>query len=178
MIYDYSVKDQNGQMVSLDAYKGRVLIVVNTATQCGFTPQYPGLQALYAKYHDQGLDILDFPCDQFGHQAPGSDEDIHSFCTGRFGVTFPQFSKIDVNGEQADPLFVYLEGQKGFAGFTGEKAAFMEDFIAKKHPDYKETGDIKWNFTKFLVNRDGEVVARYESTVEPEAMEDDIKALL
>lgn len=178
MIYDYTVYNQNNEKVSLRDYQGQVLLIVNTATQCGFTPQYPGLQALYDRYHDQGFEILDFPCNQFGAQAPGSDEDIHAFCTGRFGVTFPQFAKIDVNGENAHPLFVYLEKEKGFSGFTGEKAAFMESFIAKAHPDYRETGDIKWNFTKFLVDREGKIIGRYESTTEPEELDPIIQEIL
>jgi glutathione peroxidase len=177
-IYDYTVLDGNNNEVHLSDYKGKVLLVVNTATQCGFTPQYPGLQKLYDTYHDQGFDILDFPCNQFGEQAPGDYDDIHSFCTGRFGITFPQFAKIDVNGENEAPLYTYLKSQKSFAGFTGEKKAFMEDFVGKAHPDFKETSDIKWNFTKFLINKDGEVVARFESTTDPEELNEAIKTLL
>lgn len=177
-IYDYTVLDGNNNEVHLSDYKGKVLLVVNTATQCGFTPQYPSLQKLYDTYHDQGFDILDFPCNQFGEQAPGDYGDIHSFCTGRFGITFPQFAKIDVNGENEAPLYTYLKSQKSFAGFTGEKKAFMEDFVGKAHPDFKETSDIKWNFTKFLINKDGEVVARFESTTDPEELNEAIQALL
>ena len=177
-IYDYTVFDGNNNEVHLADYKGKVLLVVNTATQCGFTPQYPGLQKLYDAFHDQGFDILDFPCNQFGEQAPGDYDDIHSFCTGRFGITFPQFAKIDVNGENEAPIYTYLKTQKGFAGFTGEKKAFMEEFVGKAHPDFKETSDIKWNFTKFLIKKDGEVVARFESTTDPEELKEAIQALL
>lgn len=148
-IYDFSVRTQDKRQVSLETYRGKVLLIVNTATGCGFTPQYTGLQELYDKYKDKGLEILDFPCDQFGHQAPGSDQEIHRFCTGRFAITFPQFSKIQVNGPQADPLFTFLKEQKG--GILG--------------------GAIKWNFTKFLVNRNGVVLRRFAPTDTPAKME-------
>jgi glutathione peroxidase len=155
-IYDYTVKDRSGGDVALSAYKGKVLLIVNTATGCGFTPQYSGLQALYAKYGSKGLVILDFPCNQFAGQAPGSAEEIHTFCTGRFGMTFPQFAKIDVNGADESPLYTYLKKQIG--GFAGS--------------------GIKWNFTKFLVDREGRVVRRYAPTATPEAIEKDIIALI
>lgn len=137
-IYDFTVKDQQGNDVSLADYRGRVLLVVNTATECGFTPTYAQLEALYTTLHERGLDILDFPCDQFGHQAPGTNEEIARFCTSRFGVTFPQFAKIEVNGEGADPLFAYLQQQKGFEGFDEghELTPVLEDLLAKDDPDY------------------------------------------
>ena len=135
-IYQFKVLDGNGDSVSLAQYRGKVLLVVNTATQCGYTPQYTDLQRIYTKYQDSGFVILDFPCNQFGSQAPGSYDDIHDFCTGRYGITFPQFAKIDVNGANASPLYVWLKTKK--------------------------PGDIKWNFTKFLVNRNGEVQRRFE----------------
>ena len=144
-IYDFCVKTRLGKDVSLKDYEGKVLLIVNTATGCGFTPQYTGLQELYNKYKDKGFEILDFPCNQFANQAPGSDDDIHTFCTGRFGITFPQFGKIDVNGKNEDPLYTYLKKQKG--GFC--------------------TSKIKWNFTKFLVGRDGTVLKRFAPTVTP-----------
>ncbi|HCC00563.1 MAG TPA: glutathione peroxidase [Ruminococcaceae bacterium] len=155
-IYDFSVKTMKGEEKSLADYKGKVLLIVNTATKCGFTPQYTGLQALYQKYAEQGLEILDFPCNQFAEQAPGDDESIHNFCTGRFGVTFPQFAKIKVNGDEADPFYVWLKGQKG--GLFGE--------------------NIKWNFTKFLVNREGKVIARFAPTKTPKALDKEIASLL
>ena len=155
-LYDFKVKDSKGELVEMSAYKGKVLLVVNTATGCGFTPQYKGLQALYDKYNAQGLEVLDFPCNQFGHQAPGSDAEIGQFCTLNYGTTFPRFAKVDVNGDNAEPLFKYLKICKG--GFLGSR--------------------IKWNFTKFLVSRDGEVVERYAPMTAPEKIEDDIKALL
>ncbi|MBR1864560.1 MAG: glutathione peroxidase [Ruminococcus sp.] len=155
-IYDIKVKDAKGNDVSMADYKGKVLLIVNTATHCGFTPQYQGLQKLYEKYKDQGLEILDFPCNQFANQAPETDEEIVTFCTGRFGVTFKQFAKIDVNGENESPLYTYLKGKKG--GTLGN--------------------NIKWNFTKFLVNREGEVVDRFASATKPEKLEKKIQEVL
>ena len=148
-IYDFSVKTRLGKEISLKDYEGKVLLIVNTATGCGFTPQYTGLQELYNKYKDKGFEILDFPCNQFANQAPGSDDEIHTFCTGRFGITFPQFGKIDVNGKNEDPLYTYLKKQKG--GFCNSK--------------------IKWNFTKFLVGKDGTVLKRFAPTVTPEKID-------
>ncbi len=145
VLYDLSVKARDGSEVSLKNYEGKVLLIVNTATGCGFTPQYDGLQDLYDKYKDQGFEILDFPCNQFAGQAPGSDEEIHTFCTGRFGITFPQFAKIDVNGKDESPLYTYLKKEQ--KGKLGSK--------------------IKWNFTKFLVAKDGSVVARFAPTDTP-----------
>ena len=155
-VYDYSVKAQDGSEVSLADYQGRVLLIVNTATGCGFTPQYEGLQDLYEKYQAQGLEILDFPCNQFGHQAPGSDEEITDFCQSRYGVTFRQFKKIEVNGAGEEPLYTFLKSQK--KGVMGD--------------------NIKWNFTKFLVDREGNVVARFAPTVTPEKIDEQIKELL
>ena len=155
-LYDLSVKSRDGKEISLKDYEGKVLLIVNTATGCGFTPQYTGLQELYLKYKDKGLEILDFPCNQFANQAPGDNEEIHNFCTGRFGITFPQFAKIDVNGKNESPLYTYLKKQKG--GFC--------------------TSKIKWNFTKFLVGKDGTVLGRFSPTVTPEKLKADIlKAL-
>ena len=163
-LYDYTVKAQDGSDVSLAEYKGKVVLVVNTATECGFTPQYTDLQQIYDSYHDKGLEILDFPCNQFGSQAPGSDDEIHSFCTGRFGITFPQFAKIDVNGENAIPLYNWLTTATKFEGFTGKAAIIMNGIAKKMDPDFKNNGKIKWNFTKFLISRDGEILARFEPT--------------
>lgn len=151
-IYDFTVKDTKMNDVSLKAYEGKVLLVVNTATGCGFTPQYEGLQALYEAYHDQGFEILDFPCNQFLFQAPGSEDKIVDFCHSRYGVTFDQFAKIKVNGSNAEPLYNYLKTQK--------------------------EGSIKWNFTKFLIDREGNVIERYSPKTKPEEIESKIKELL
>ena len=165
-IYDISVKDDLGNDASLADYKGKVLLIVNTATRCGFTPQYDELEALYEKYHAQGFEILDFPCNQFGEQAPGTIEEIHQFCTMNFNIKFPQFDKIDVNGANESPLFTYLKAQKGFGGFdlNDQRGKFMDEMLRKQDADYDKKSDIKWNFTKFLVSRDGRVVKRYEPT--------------
>ena len=164
-IYDFKVKKQDGSEVRLSDYKGEVLLIVNTATGCGFTPQYDELQDLYEACHDQGLEILDFPCNQFGGQAPGSDEEIHDFCTGRYGITFPQLAKIDVLGDNADPLFKYLSANTRFEGFGMSPMGLAMNGIAKKmDKDFKNNGNIKWNFTKFLIGRDGTILARFEPT--------------
>ena len=155
-IYDFKVRNAKGEEVPMTEYQGKVILIVNTATGCGFTPQYEGLQKLYDKYRDRGLEILDFPCNQFGHQAPGTEEEIQEFCTLKYKTTFPLFSKIDVNGKNAAPLFTFLKNQKG--GFLGD--------------------DIKWNFTKFLVSRDGTVVKRYAPMTTPDKIEKDILKLL
>ena len=177
-IYDFKVLDRKGNEVSLSDFKGKVLLIVNTATGCGFTPQYKGLEELYQKYHEKGLEILDFPCDQFGHQAPGDDEEIHDFCTMKYHTTFDQFKKIEVNGENEIPLYTYLKAQKGFEGFSGPKGLIMKAMLSKADPDYAKKPDIKWNFTKFLVDREGNVIERYESTVEPKKIEDAVKNIL
>lgn len=164
-IYDFTVKARDGSEVSLSDYQGKVLLIVNTATGCGFTPQYDELQEIYDTFKDRGFEILDFPCNQFGAQAPGDDEEIHSFCTLRFGTTFPQFSKVDVNGENAIPLFKWLADNTKFKGFGMSPMGMMLSGVVKKtDKDYKNNGNIKWNFTKFLINRNGEIVARFEPT--------------
>jgi len=165
MIYDYSVQDTQGNDIPLSTYKGKVLLIVNTATACGFTPQYKELEELYEKYHANGLEVIDVPCNQFGEQAPGTDAEIHQFCTLRYHTTFPQMKKSDVNGEYALPLFTYLKSQKKFEGFgTGKMAEMMDGFIQKIDSNYKNNPEIKWNFTKFVIDRDGTVVARFEPT--------------
>ena len=162
-VYDFTVKAQDGSEVSLADYQGKVLLIVNTATGCGFTPQYDELQDIYEAYQKDGFEILDFPCNQFGEQAPGSDEEIHSFCTGRFGITFPQFAKIDVKGENAIPLFKWLEENTTFEGFDKNPMGIMLTQLLKKNDkDFKTSSAIKWNFTKFLIGKDGQVVARFE----------------
>lgn len=155
-LYDLEVKDVNGNAISMKEYKGKVLLVVNTATGCGFTPQYEGLQKLYDQYRDNGFEVLDFPCNQFGSQAPGSNEEIHQFCQLKYNTSFPMFTKVDVNGKNEEPLFAYLKQQK--KSILGAK--------------------IKWNFTKFLVDREGNVVGRFEPTTEPSKISDKIAALL
>ena len=176
-IYDFKVKDDVGQDVSLADYKGKVLLIVNTATRCGFTPQYKELEALYEKYHAEGLEILDFPCNQFGEQAPGTIREIHQFCTANFDIQFPQFDKIDVNGASESPLFTYLKSQKGFSGFdlNDKTGKFLDEMLRKQDTDYDKKSDIKWNFTKFLVSRDGRVVKRYEPTDKISNIETDIQ---
>lgn len=162
-IYDLTVKAQDGSEVALSDYQGKTLLIVNTATGCGFTPQYEELQNIYNEFKDQGLEILDFPCNQFGEQTPGSDEEIHSFCTGRFGITFPQFSKVDVNGENAIPLFKWLTDNTTFEGFDKTPTGLMMSQLLKKiDKDYKNNSSVKWNFTKFLVDKNGKIVARFE----------------
>ena len=163
-IYDFKVKDDLGNDVSLSAYKGKVLLIVNTATRCGFTPQYKELEALYEKYHQEGLEILDFPCNQFGQQAPGTIQEIHQFCTANFDIQFPQFDKIEVNGAGAHPLYTWLKAQKGFGGFdvSEQRGKMMDGMLRRQDSDYDKKSDIKWNFTKFLVSRDGRVLKRYE----------------
>jgi len=165
-VYDFKVKDDAGNDVSLAKYKGRVLLIVNTATRCGFTPQYNELEALYEKYQGQGLEILDFPCNQFGQQAPGTIEEIHQFCSANFNIQFPQFDKIDVNGANAHPLYTYLKSQKSFGGFdlNDKTGKLLDDMMRKRDANYDKNPDIKWNFTKFLVSRDGRVLKRYEPT--------------
>ena len=155
-IYDFKVRSAKGEDVPMTKYQGKVILIVNTATGCGFTPQYEGLQKLYDKYKDKGFEILDFPCNQFGHQAPGTEDEIQEFCTLKYKTTFPLFAKIDVNGKDAEPLFEYLKKQKG--GFLGD--------------------DIKWNFTKFLVSREGTVMERYAPVTKHEKIESDILKFL
>ena len=165
-VYDFSVKDRKGKEVSLKEYANEVLLIVNTATKCGFTPQYEELEKLYEKYHSLGFEILDFPCNQFGQQAPGTDESIHQFCKLNYGTEFPRFKKIKVNGDDADPLYKFMKEQRGFAGWdmSHPLASVLDDMLSKEDANYKESADIKWNFTKFLVNKFGMVVERFEPT--------------
>ena len=167
--YDYTVPDAEGNDFSLDNYKGKVVLVVNTATGCGFTPQYKDIEDMYEAFHDKGFEVLDIPCNQFAGQAPGTDEEIHEFCTLKYNTQFPQMKKSDVNGENALPLYKFLKEQKGFEGFgKGPSALAMNVMLRKIDKDFKNNPDIKWNFTKFVINRQGDVVARFEPT---EAME-------
>ena len=166
-LYDFTVKDRKGNDVKLDTYKDKLILVVNTATGCGFTPHYKPLEAMYKDFKDKGFEILDFPCNQFANQAPGSDDEIHEFCTLKFGTEFPQFAKINVNGEEADPLFAWLATEKPFQGFgKGIKAAAMEKFANMNNKTHGDKAYIKWNFTKFLIDRQGNVIARFEPTTD------------
>ena len=177
--YDIKAKKADGKEISLSEYKGKVLLVVNSATHCGFTPQYIELEAIYEKYRDKGFEILDFPCNQFGGQAPGSIAEIQEFCS-KFNVSFQQFDKIDVNGKNEHPLFAYLKSQKTFEGFGNDNTAMcdlMNNMLKKQHPDYMETSDIKWNFTKFLIDKDGNVVQRFEPTADMGRVEKAIEEL-
>ena len=177
-VYDFTVKTRKGEDVPLSNYKGQVLLIVNTATGCGFTPQYKELQEIYDADHDKGLEILDFPCNQFAEQAPGTDEEIHTFCTGRFGITFPQFAKCDVNGENAIPLYQYLTANTSFEGFNGPAGLMLSGVVKKMDKDYKNNGNIKWNFTKFLIDKDGNIVERIEPTVDMKKVKEKVEKVL
>lgn len=174
-VYDFTVKDRSGNDVSLKEYEGKVLLIVNTATGCGFTPHYEPLEAMYKDLKDKGLEILDFPCNQFAGQAPGTEEEIHEFCTLKYGTDFPQFAKIDVNGENADPLFAFIATQKPSVGLgKGIKSAALKKFADMNNKAFGDKTYINWNFTKFLVDREGNVVSRFEPT---EDMKDVRKAV-
>ncbi|MCR5109027.1 MAG: glutathione peroxidase [Lachnospiraceae bacterium] len=178
-IYDYSVPMTDGTQKSLKDYEGKVMVIVNTATGCGFTPHYEPLEKMYEQYHDKGLEIIDIPCNQFAGQTPGSDEEIHEFCTLKYNTQFPQMKKSDVNGENALPLYGYLKEQKGFDGFgKGPAALAMGVMLKKIDKNYKNNPDIKWNFTKFVVDRDGSVVARFEPTVSMNELEKCVASLI
>lgn len=178
-VYDFSVKDRMGNDVSLKDFQGKVLLIVNTATGCGFTPHYEPLEAMYKEFRDKGFEILDFPSNQFANQAPGTDGEIHQFCTLKFGTEFPQFKKIDVNGETADPLFAYLASEKPFLGFgKGLKNAALKKFADMNNKKYGEKTYIGWNFTKFLVDREGKVIARFEPTVDMKEVKEAVRAAL
>ena len=178
-LYDFSARSNKGAEVHFSDYKGKVVLIVNTASKCGFTPQYDGLEKLYQKYGSRGFSVIGFPCDQFGHQEPGSDEEVAAFCRLNYGVTFPLMAKSDVNGEHANDVFKWLYAEKPFAGFgDSDTGRFMDGMLSRTNPDYASNPDIKWNFTKFLVDRKGRVVARFEPTVTPEEMDAQIQALL
>ena len=178
-IYDYSVPATDGTEVKLADYKGKVMVIVNTATGCGFTPHYEPLEKMYENYHEQGLEIIDVPCNQFAGQTPGTDEEIHEFCTLKYNTQFSQMKKSDVNGENELPLYTYLKSQKGFEGFgKGPKALMMSGLLKTIDKDYKNNPNIKWNFTKFVVDREGNVVARFEPTADMKNLEECVKSLL
>ena len=175
-VYDFTVRTADGAAQDLGQYSGQPLLVVNVASKCGLTPQYEGLEALYRDTRDRGLQILGFPCNQFGGQEPGTDADIQEFCSTNYAVTFPVFGKIDVNGEQADPLYAYLRAEA--PGDFGPGRGGLYEHVRSTRPEAIGTDEIKWNFTKFLVDRDGKVIARYEPTVTPEEIRADVEALL
>jgi glutathione peroxidase len=179
-IYEMDVLDRDGKEVFLKDYKGKVVLIINSATICGFTPQYERLENLYEQYKEQGFIILDFPCNQFGHQAPGTNEEIAAFCESKYGVSFPIFSKIDVNGEEASPLYKYLVKEKGFGGFNPEHelSAHLDEKLSKENPNYKNEPSIKWNFTKFLIDREGKVIERFEPMEDLNLVEEKVKELL
>ena len=178
MIYEFEVEGLKKEKVKLEEYKGKVLLIVNTATKCGFTPQYDELEALYEKYHEKGFDIIDFPCNQFNEQAPEESEEIHTFCKGRFGIKFKQFAKIEVNGENEIPLYTYLKKEQPKPNFgKGLKAKGFEK-LAKTMNKNGKPSDVQWNFTKFLVDKEGNVVNRFEPTYNIKDIENEIKELL
>ena len=178
-IYQFKAESNDGSQVNFADYKGKVLLIVNTATGCGFTPHYEPLEAMYKELKDQGFEILDFPCNQFANQAPGSEDEIHEFCTLKFGTQFPQFKKIDVNGENAEPLFAFLATEKPFAGFgKGLKNAALNKFAAMNNKKYGDKTYIGWNFTKFMIDREGKVVARFEPTVDMKEVRAAVEAAL
>ena len=177
-LYEIKTKTREGKEISLNKYKDKVLLIVNTATGCGFTPQYEALEKLYKKYHDKGLEILDFPCDQFGHQAPGTDDEIHEFCTMKYNTTFDRFAKIEVNGENGNQLFTYLKSKIKTDEVHGMKNKITMKGIIKISKTFKEEGDIIWNFTKFLIDKKGNVVRRLSPIENPIILEEDIKKLL
>ena len=177
-IYDFTVKTQDGAELSLDTFRGKALLVVNTATGCGFTPQYEELQAMYEELGEKGFEILDFPCNQFAGQAPGDDGEIHDFCTGRYGITFPQYSKIEVNGDHAIPLYKWLTENTTFQGFNGPMKLLLLPVVKKMDKNYKNNGKIKWNFTKFVIDREGNIAGRFEPTAPIDKVKEKVMEVL
>ena len=179
-VYDFKLTDKKGNEVCLSQYRGKVLLIVNTATGCGFTPQYEDLEAMYKRLKGEGFEILDIPCNQFGNQTPGTDEEISHFCQVKFGTDFPQFKKSEVNGPGELPLYTWLKSQKGFEGFDADNklTPLLEQMFDKANPDWRNSSDIKWNFTKFLIDRTGNVVARFEPTRDLSKIEASVKELL
>jgi glutathione peroxidase len=177
--YDLTVENPQGEQIRMADFKGKVILVVNTATGCGFTPHYKDIEEMYEKFHERGFEVIDVPCNQFAGQTPGTDDEIHEFCTMHFNTTFPQMKKADVNGENELPLYTYLKSEKGFEGFDEhELKALLEQMFSQADPEWDKKPDIKWNFTKFLVDREGNVVARFEPTADMKKVEECIKALL
>ncbi len=179
MIYDYKLTTRTGDTLDLADYKGKVIMIVNTATGCGFTPQYAPIEEMYRKYHEKGFEVVDIPCNQFGGQAPGTDDEIHEFCVTKFDTTFPQMKKSDVNGENELPLYTYLKSQKGFEKFDDHPyKELLEKNFSMIDPDWRTNPDIKWNFTKFIIDREGNVAARFEPTADMEKVGECVEALL
>ena len=180
LVYDFNAKNIDGEEIKLEEYRGKVLVIVNTASKCGFTPQFSDLEKLYQKYNKEGLEILGFPCNQFADQEPGNNNEVKSFCQINYGVTFPMFEKIDVRGVDAHPLFKYLTSEAKYEGMdqSTPSGRMLYAFLSEKLPEYLVGDSVKWNFTKFLIDRDGNVVKRFESPVEPMDMEKDIEKLL
>lgn len=175
-VHDFDVATADGGARSLQSYEGQVLLIVNVASECGFTPQYEGLESLFRTYHGEGFQVLGFPCNQFGGQEPGSEEQIAAFCQSQYDVTFPVFAKIDVNGDQADPLYRYLRASE--PGHLGPEAGFLYEHLKENDPEALDSDAIKWNFTKFLVGRSGDVIARFESHVTPAEIDEHVAAAL
>ena len=177
--YQYSLISRTGEEIKMADLRGKVVLIVNTATGCGFTPQYAPIEKMYLDYHDKGLEILDIPCNQFGGQAPGSDDEIHEFCTLHYNTTFPQMKKADVNGENQLPLYRYLKSRQGFKGLgEGKMADILRSILPGIDPDYEHNSDIKWNFTKFVIDREGRVTARFEPTRDMAEVEKYVVSLL
>ena len=177
--YNYPVTERDGSELPMSDFKGKVVLVVNTATGCGFTPHYKDLEEIYEAFHDKGLEILDIPCNQFAGQTPGTDDEVHEFCTLHYNTQFDQMTKSDVNGDNALDLYKYLKSQKSFAGFgKSPKASMMNAMLKKIDPDYKNNAEIKWNFTKFLIDRDGNVVDRFEPTTSMKTVRAAVEALI
>ena len=178
-VYDYKLPTPDGREISMEDYRGKVLLIVNTATGCGFTPHYEPIEKMYEDFHDRGFEVIDVPCNQFAGQTPGTDEEIHQFCALKYNTQFPQMKKSDVNGANALPLFTYLKSQKGFAGFgKGPAALAMGVMLKRIDKDYKNNPDIKWNFTKFVVDREGNVVERFEPTADMAKVRERVEELL
>lgn len=177
-LYKLTVKTREGKNLELKTLKGKVLLIVNTATGCGFTPQYEGIEALYEKYHEKGFEVLDFPCNQFGHQAPGTDDEIKQFCTAKYQTKFDQLKKIDVNGEHESPVYTFLKSEKPDENPEGMKNKLAMKAVAKISTTCKKKGDIVWNFTKFLVDKNGKVIGRFDPTFDPKNLDAKIEELL
>lgn len=179
-LYDFEAVAQDGNPIALETYKGKVVLIVNTASKCGFTPQYSQLQSLYDKFNSRGFEIIDFPCNQFGRQSPENDSETTKFCQLNYGTKFPQFKQIEVNGENEEPLYTWLKSEKGFQGFDKKhpSAAKLDERLSAQNPNYASDSDIKWNFTKFLIDQNGNVVARFEPTTDIVLIEEKIKELL
>ena len=177
-IYDFTVKKRDGSELDLNEFKGKVILIVNTATGCGFTPQYEGLEKIYEKYHDKGFEILDFPCNQFAHQAPESNDEIHNFCVLKYNTKFDQLAKVEVNGDKEDPLFSFLKKESPEEDAKGMKNNLSMKAIEKISKTFLKPDDIKWNFTKFLIDRDGNIVGRFAPTVKPEDLESEVEKII